>query len=217
MARHTKYTKLSCYYEQKKQQTTTHHWQDGDIAFLKGVDEFSIEEYDALIESGYLHTKATKHPVIILEHSNDYKYFLITTVSAYSSSWENNYLPPWKQFNHKCKRREFFRAFAGSEKPFYDQQHLQLADGGRFPKPETSWVYIPGTFVVPSSTLKEFDKTPRRLRMTQESLKGLLYDMAKCTRFATRWTNPAVVRMLKPKESKMQNCWQNYNRWGIYQ
>ncbi|KAI1440503.1 hypothetical protein F5Y02DRAFT_432185 [Annulohypoxylon stygium] len=214
MRGYIQYARLGCSYKrtyQQKQQTRF-NWKDGEIAFLKDVQEFDLDEYSTLIETGYLHMKATRHPVIILEHSSDYKHFLVATVSAYSSGKENNYLPPWRQYNHKCKHRENFRAFSGSEKPLPYQNHLELADGGCFPKPETSWVYMPATFVVPASVLKEFDKTPTRLRMTQESLRELLYDMAKDGRFAFRWKNPNVVRML---ESKMPKCWQNYNRWAI--
>ncbi|KAI0888048.1 uncharacterized protein GGS22DRAFT_185429 [Annulohypoxylon maeteangense] len=218
MKSRTKYSQLAYWHQpidQKiDQQKTEHDWKDGDIAFLKDANEFTRDEYNDLIRSGYLHFKATKHPVIILEHSNDHKHFLITTVSAYSSGRENNYLPPWKQFHHKCKPREAFRAFSGSAKPSYHQNYLQIADGGSFPKPETSWVYMPATFVVPSSALKEFDKTPERLRMTKESLDDLLYDMAKNARFATRWTNPHVLRLLRSKAPQNQKCWQNYNRWG---
>ncbi|KAI2463728.1 hypothetical protein F4781DRAFT_437108 [Annulohypoxylon bovei var. microspora] len=209
MAPYTNYALFSCGH----QKTSPFNWQDGDIAFLKGVEEFTQGEYDTLIKTRYLHPKATKHPVIILEHSKDHKHFLITTVSAYGSGHENNYLPPWKQYNHKCKPRTAFRAFSGSEKPFYKQNHLQLADGGCFPKPQTSWVYTPSAFVVPSSTLKEFDKAPKRLRMTQESLKDLLDDMANNIRFTTRWINSNVVRMLEPKELNIQKLWQNFNRW----
>ncbi|KAI1095564.1 hypothetical protein F5B19DRAFT_503740 [Rostrohypoxylon terebratum] len=211
MGSYIQYARLDCSYKRTYQQKTNFHWKDGDIAFLKDVHEFNLDEYNILIKTGYLHAKATRHPVIILEHSKDYKHFLVTTVSAYSSGKENNYLPPWRQYNHKCKRRENFRAFAGSEKPFYYQNHLELADGGCFPKPETSWVYMPATFVVPASVLKEFDKTPRRLRMTEESLKELLHDMAKDGRFAFRWTNPNVLRIL---ESKAPKCWKSYNRWA---
>ncbi|KAI1453192.1 hypothetical protein F4805DRAFT_462021 [Annulohypoxylon moriforme] len=215
MAPRTNYVPLSfCYQRVNRQKpVSAHNWQDGEIAFLKDAEEFTLDEYDSLISSGYLHKKATRHPVIILEHSNDRKHFLVATVSAYSSGRENNYLPPWMQFNHKCKRREAFRAFSGSAKPFPDQKHLQLADGASFPKPETSWVYMPATFVVPASTLKEFDKTPKRLRMTEESLKDLLNDMAKIKRFATRWINPCVARILESREPKTQKCWQTYNRW----
>ncbi|KAI1141503.1 hypothetical protein F5Y05DRAFT_423303 [Hypoxylon sp. FL0543] len=177
-------------------------WQDGDIAFLKSAEEFDQAEYETLIKPDYLRWKATKHPVIILEHSKDYRHFLVTTVSAYSSGAENGFLPPWKQPVHRTKSPGDFRSFTGSAKPDEKQQHLQLANGDRFPKIKTSWVYIPNTFVVPSSVLKNFDKAKKRLRMDQTSLKGLLRDMEKRPSFANRWTNEKVLRILGQKSSQ---------------
>ncbi|KAI0839744.1 hypothetical protein F5Y06DRAFT_302906 [Hypoxylon sp. FL0890] len=200
MVKHTKYTHLS----HNRQSGWEPDWQDGDIAFLKSADEFDQAEYAALIKSGYLHYRATKHPVIILEHSKDYQHFLVTTVSAYGSSEENDFLPPWKQSIHWRKSPADFRAFTGSMKSYENQRHLQLANGGRFPKIKASWVYTPNVFVVPSSVLKSFDKTKTRLRMDQTSLKGLLCDMEKHPRFATRWTNRKVLRMLGPEIPKIQ-------------
>ncbi|KAI2628746.1 hypothetical protein GGR54DRAFT_651595 [Hypoxylon sp. NC1633] len=184
------------YHNRERAQQTPFNWQDGDIAFLKSSDEFSQTEWDTLIETGYVKEGATKHPVIILEHSRDSSHFLVATVSAYRSGPDNGYLPPWEQRTHSRKNRNAFRAFTGSKKSSANQKHLELGDGGCFPKPKTSWVYTPFIFVVPSSTLKCFDKTAKRLRMTQESLKDLLGDMAKNNNFAKRWTNPNVLRML---------------------
>ncbi|KAI1416503.1 hypothetical protein F5Y13DRAFT_186122 [Hypoxylon sp. FL1857] len=177
-------------------------WQDGDIAFLKGLEEFNKAEYDALIGSRYLHPKATQHPVIILEHTKDYRHFLVTTVSAYSSSWENRFRPPWEQDAHRNKRPEDFRAFYGSEKPCKAQRHLQLANGGCFPKPQTSWVYTRGLHVVPSSALKAFDKANPRLQMEQTSLKDLLDHIKKHPGYASRWTHDKVLQMLEPRKPK---------------
>ncbi|KAI1102050.1 hypothetical protein F4804DRAFT_334642 [Jackrogersella minutella] len=185
--------------------TSKFNWKDGDIAFLKSVDEFTSEEYDTLIKPGYLHAKATQHPVIVLELSADHQHALIVTVSAYGSSKENNYLPPWRQPVHRKKSPNNFHAFRGSVTPNDKKEHLELADGAWFPKPKTSWVYMPSTFVVLSSTLKHFDKVPRRLRMTQESLKYLLGEMVKSPRFAKRWSNPDVLRMLGSKKCTTQN------------
>ncbi|KAI0120457.1 hypothetical protein F4776DRAFT_234938 [Hypoxylon sp. NC0597] len=176
-------------------------WQDGDIAFLRSVDDFSQADYETLIESGYLQERAAAHPVIILEHSRDYKHFLITTVSAYGSSEENNFLPPWKQPIHSRKSQRDFRAFRGSEKPLSRQEYLELADGQSFPKPKTSWVYTPGSYVVPSSALTRFDKPKERLRMDEMSLKSLLGDMKRHRYFMYRWKNHHVLRMLGRERS----------------
>ena len=40
------------------------NWQDGEIAFLKPHCQFNPAAYKDLIDSGYLHVKATGHPVI---------------------------------------------------------------------------------------------------------------------------------------------------------
>ncbi|OTB09495.1 hypothetical protein M426DRAFT_18134 [Hypoxylon sp. CI-4A] len=178
-------------------QPPTFNWQDGDIAFLKRYDEFDAVEYLALIKSGYVKEGATGHPVIVLEHSKDSRYFLVTTVSAYKSGTRNGYLPPWEQPCHTRKHRDSFRAFQGSARPNDKQKYLKLADGGRFPKPQTSWVYAPFVSVVPSSALTVFDKTKKRLRMTPESLDDLLQGMRRDKSFAGRWTNPRVRKMLK--------------------
>ncbi|OTA90535.1 hypothetical protein M434DRAFT_33515 [Hypoxylon sp. CO27-5] len=192
MAKHTIYTESPG----DGQHDQGADWQNGDIAFLKGTEDFNQADYDALIESGYLHQGATRHPVIILEHSKDYKHFLITTVSAYCSSKENDFLPPWKQSIHRKKSQRDFRAFNGSEKPISRKDYLELVDGQSFPKFKTSWVYTPVSYVVPSSVLSEFDKTIVRLRMDQMSLKSLLWDMKRHRGFAFRWKNDNVLRML---------------------
>ncbi|KAI1387514.1 uncharacterized protein F4822DRAFT_430262 [Hypoxylon trugodes] len=181
----------------------TSGWRDGDIAFLKSVDEFSQSEYDALIKSGYIREGATKHPVIILEHSDDSRYYLVTTVSAYSSGDHNGHLPPWKQVYHQKKQPKAFRAFHGSERPDRSKGFLQLAEGGHFPKPKTSWVYTRNIFVVPATTLKGFDKTTERLRMTQESLTDLLSDMGRNWNFYSRWTTPQVRQFMAPQRPEV--------------
>ncbi|KAL7622094.1 hypothetical protein AAE478_007596 [Parahypoxylon ruwenzoriense] len=179
---------------------STCHWNAGDIAFLKSVNEFNNAEYDALIKTRYLCGKATQHPVIILEHSEDYQFFLITTVSAYGSGMHNDYLPPWQQSNHTRKCRNDFRAFYGSELPNIRQKHLMLEVGGCFPKPKTSWVYIRNAFVVPLSTLQNFERARTQLRMTQESLQDLLNDMKAQRKFSNPWKRPVVVEMLQLAE-----------------
>ncbi|XXG95450.1 hypothetical protein Hte_001712 [Hypoxylon texense] len=111
-------------------------WGEGDIAFLKGLDQLTDSERGAL--TGLVADKATGHPVIILEYNTGSKYCLITTVSAYSSGPHNGFLPPWNQPWHKSKARAAFFAFAGSEKPDARQKHLELEGSGRWPKPKTS-------------------------------------------------------------------------------
>jgi hypothetical protein len=103
-----------------------HIWQDGDIAFLKTCNAFSPRDYNELIASGYLHEKATCHPVIILKaHSGG---AIITPISAFSSGADNNFLPPWQQFYHRHKSLDDFRAFIGTARPNNRHDSLQLAD-----------------------------------------------------------------------------------------
>ncbi|KAI0382161.1 hypothetical protein F5Y04DRAFT_279944 [Hypomontagnella monticulosa] len=165
------------------------NWQEGDIAFFKSIDDFNPAEQEALIDTEYIHPGATGHPVIILECSNDSKYFLVTTISAYSSGPDNDYLPPWQQEHHSMKSAAAFRAFSGSVRPDCQQKHLFLEGKARLPKPKTSWVYTRTIFVVPSSTLKCFDKTSQQLRMTQASLKDLLSHISSNWNFPNRWKN----------------------------
>lgn len=114
-------------------------WEEGDIAFLRGVAELNDGERRAL--AGYVPPKATGHPVIVLEHTPGSKYCTITTVSAYGSGSHNRFLAPWDQPAHKRKSRGAFFAFAGSEKPADWQEHLELEDNGCWPKPKTSVCY----------------------------------------------------------------------------
>ncbi|KAI0169221.1 hypothetical protein GGR52DRAFT_574442 [Hypoxylon sp. FL1284] len=166
-------------------------WEEGDIAFFKSVDDLNHQDRRTLINNGYVPRNATGHPVIILERSADSEYFLVTTVSAYSSGPSNDFLAPWNQACHKGKSRGAFYAFDGSEKPCHWQQYLRLKDNGSWPKPETSWVYKRNTFVVPASTLREFRRRTR-LQMTTESLQYLLRAMAEDQKFKTRWTDHRI-------------------------
>ncbi|KAI4864104.1 hypothetical protein F4820DRAFT_449309 [Hypoxylon rubiginosum] len=185
-------------------------WEEGDIAFLRGVAELNDGERRAL--AGYVPPKATGHPVIVLEHTPGSKYCTITTVSAYGSGSHNRFLAPWDQPAHKRKSRGAFFAFAGSEKPADWQEHLELEDNGCWPKPKTSWVYSRNVFVVPCSTLREF-RRGTRLRMTRESLKYLLAAMAKTSSFANRWNDtrlPQDARACAPAgaaASHLDNWW----------
>ncbi|KAJ8124722.1 hypothetical protein O1611_g8917 [Lasiodiplodia mahajangana] len=78
-------------------------WQVGEVAFLKPASEFTEIERKELLETGRVRHNATGHPVIILDRSEDSPYFLVTTVSAYGSGQDNNYLPPWEQRAHSHK------------------------------------------------------------------------------------------------------------------
>ncbi|KAI8959330.1 hypothetical protein F5Y11DRAFT_350593 [Daldinia sp. FL1419] len=177
-------------------------WQDGSIAYLKHHSELSDELYHTLIVSGYVNQAATGHPVIILERSEDCRFYLVTTISAYSSGPFNNYLPPWKQFYHRRKHRGSFRAFIGSARPDRRRPYLQLEGGATLPKPQTSWVYTRNPFVVPSSALRIFDKVQGVLegtvaRMTRSSLEDLLGHFREDSNFGNRWHYPIVIEMLQ--------------------
>ncbi|KAJ8119897.1 hypothetical protein ONZ43_g3255 [Nemania bipapillata] len=139
-------------------------WNLGDIAFLKPEIMFSEAENRELLQTGRVHSNATCHPVIILDRSDDGQHYIVTTVSAYSSSEANNFLPPWAQRAHSQKDVNSFRAFEGSAKPNNNFQHLRLADNQKWPKVETSWVYIRRLYLVPLSTLVNYNKSPSQLR-----------------------------------------------------
>ncbi|KAI1662217.1 hypothetical protein F4813DRAFT_396908 [Daldinia decipiens] len=179
------------------------NWQDGDIAFLRPHYEFPKAVYNALINTNYLHRKATNHPVIILEHSMDSRFYLVTTISAYNSGPENDYLPPWRQPHHRNKYRYDFRAFKGSVRPDNRRDFLRLEGKDPLPKPKTSWVYTRSAFVVPSSILREFDKFQGVPRMTQKSLNDLLDHFREDENFEYRWTNPKVLKVLRSKPNNL--------------
>jgi hypothetical protein len=155
------------------------NWQDGEVAFLKWSDQFNEEEKRGLLDSGHLHPKSTGHPVIILYRSEDSKYYIVTTVSAYSSGESNDYLPPWEQAVHRRKFRDAFRAFKGSARPNDKLEHLQLKDGRQWPKPRTSWVFVKRPYLVPASALIIYTKAKNRLSMTPESLADLRQHMER--------------------------------------
>ncbi|KAI0009241.1 hypothetical protein F4779DRAFT_640635 [Xylariaceae sp. FL0662B] len=180
-------------------------WRDGDIAFLKSQTEFTQAESCYMASSNYLQPGATGHPVIILERSQDSEHFLVTTVSAYGSGEGNQYLPPWKQIYHQRKSPNDFRAFVGSARPHNRQKYLYLENDECCPKVKTSWVYIRSYFVVPRSMLKRFDKAPRQLRMTEESLTELLDHMDRANRyFGGRWSRQGLTGMPSQTPSRAQ-------------
>ncbi|KAI1472897.1 uncharacterized protein F4812DRAFT_464908 [Daldinia caldariorum] len=174
-------------------------WQEGEIAFLKPHNEFSPAARNDLIRSGYLEVKASGHPVIVLEKSKDSSHYLVTTISAYGSGSFNDYLPPWKQAVHRYKDRSAFRAFQGSVRPNCHRKYLELEGNAALPKPETSWVYARSAFVVPSSTLKKFNKVEKGTRLAKESLMDLLDHFRENPQFHQRWTHPTIVKMLQSK------------------
>ncbi|KAI8946469.1 hypothetical protein F4801DRAFT_596452 [Xylaria longipes] len=199
--------------------TPTPHWQLGDIAFLKWADSFSQSERTELLESRRVHAAATGHPVIILARSNDSRYYIVTTVSAYSSGEYNNYLPPWKQNAHERKHIDGFRAFEGSARPNNKFEPLRLADDKQWPKVETSWVYIHHPCLVPATTLINYTKSRSQLRMEPTSLQDLLGHMeAKCWKF--REQKAEIMAKRTPKQPAAKNLQKNWRRdnkenvWG---
>jgi hypothetical protein len=154
------------------------HWKDGDIGFLSPEAEFNDIDWQCLTATGYLPKRATGHPVVILNRpSDDSTHVIIATVSAFGASKGNGNLPPWKNRYHSKENRRYFRAFDGSEKPNQKQDRLHLQDEKRMPKSQSSWVYIQYVYVVPITTLKNFNKSHTRLRMTEESLSDLCGQM----------------------------------------
>ncbi|KAJ2972019.1 hypothetical protein NUW58_g9271 [Xylaria curta] len=188
-------------------------WQHGDIAFLKRADQFSQVERAEFLDSRRIQVGATGHPVIILDRSNDLRYYLITAVSAYSSSEFNNYLPPWKQSAHRRKNVNGFRAFEGSAKPNNKHQHLRLADDKQWPKVEASWVYIYRPYVVPASTLISYTKSKSQLHMEPESLQDLLGHMkAKSWRFRKQKKEISTRVAPKPAARKYLTNWRTNDK-----
>lgn len=173
-------------------------WRDGDIAFLKHHTEFDELDYQSLIDSGYLPFGATEHPVIILSRpSADSTHVVITPVSSYGSDLVTNgtHLPPWCQEKHWRKNPELFRSFQGTPRYNNRKQLLQLKDGKMMPKRNASWVFIRSVWVVPVTTLKNFDKTPTKLCMTKESLDDLLAHMRATTRWLGSIMNDARLKL----------------------
>ncbi|KAH6675384.1 hypothetical protein F5X68DRAFT_193933 [Plectosphaerella plurivora] len=166
------------------------NWVEGDIAYLKDLAYYTWDEYDQItLKTGNkIPEGASNHPVIILKkgkRTNMGQFYLVTTVSAYSSSYDNGYLAPWKQGVHSSKTPKDFRSFAGSE--LYQpgcKAALQLKPGQSMPKPKTSWVYAQHAYVVPEYLLGAFNKSPYQLEMKTESLVDLNSHMKQsCSHF----------------------------------
>jgi len=186
-----------------------HQWEEGDIAFLKPVDEFSSEQCDELLAArphrprGYLHPRAAGHPVIILSRlSPASTHVAITPVSAYSSGPDNNYLPPWQQRCHDRKQPGDFRSFVGSalapgKSP---DSALRLRDNKTMPKPKASWVYVQSVWVVPLTVLKGFTKSRQGLlRVEPESLASLRRHMAVANKNVAQVKRDLLGLEPKPK------------------
>ncbi|KAI0872603.1 hypothetical protein GGS24DRAFT_502664 [Hypoxylon argillaceum] len=197
----------------------TSPWSLGDIAFLKAASGFTQTERIELLDTNRVHSSATCHPVIILDRSDDSEYYIVTTVSAYSSSEADNYLPPWKQAAHRRKDINSFRAFEGSATPNNGHQHLRLADNKRWPKVETSWVYIQRPYLVPVSTLIHYNKCQCRLRMDPESLQDLLGHMkAKSWAFRKLETEIRNTREVGyPPRKNSEQIWGQDNKEQVSQ
>lgn len=157
----------------------SHPWHDGEIAYLKSCEYFHPNDHQDLISSGYLHPKATSHPVIILKAGAGRA--IVTTVTAFNSGPQNNFLPPWRMLAHRGKRLDDFHAFIGTElPPNSPNAHLKLSDSGaKMNKPKASWVYIQQFFTVPYTVLLRWDKVPQRLRVSQKSLAQLRADIER--------------------------------------
>ncbi|KAH8163566.1 hypothetical protein CIB48_g4698 [Xylaria polymorpha] len=185
--------------------TSTPCWQTGDVAFLKQAEAFNETERRELLDSRRVPTNATGHPVIILAKSDDSRYYIVTTVSAYKSGEDNNFLPPWKQEFHKRKDIGGFRAFEGSERPNKNFEFLRLADGKKWPKEKTSWVYIHNPSLVPVTTLLRYTKPRTDLRMEPASLQDLLGHMeAKSRKFCEQKVEMAKRTPTQPAQKPQQ-------------
>ncbi|KAF6830095.1 hypothetical protein CMUS01_07900 [Colletotrichum musicola] len=159
-------------------------WRTGDIAFLKPESAFSNLDKKCLIDSKYLPSAATCHPVIILERrSEDASHVLVTTVSAYGCTSRDDSNAPWRQRCHREKDLAAFRSFVGSERPNADRPLLRLQGGRLMPKPEASWVYLGNVYVVPITVLGTFNKAPIRLRMEAADLLDLRVQFSQQTHF----------------------------------
>ncbi|KAI7781158.1 hypothetical protein LA080_015162 [Diaporthe eres] len=133
-------------------------WQDGEIAFLKSSEYFLAKDHQHLIASGHLHVKATGHPVIILKAGPGRA--IVTTITAFNSGPQNNFLPPWRMRAHQEKHLDDYHAFIGTQlPPKSPNAHLKLSDSGaKMNKPRASWVYIKHLYTVPYTVLLRWNK-----------------------------------------------------------
>ncbi|GAP87093.1 hypothetical protein SAMD00023353_2500400 [Rosellinia necatrix] len=189
-----------------------HIWEIGDIAFLKRASEFKEHERVEFLQTDRIHTNATGHPVIILDRSKDCQYYIVETVSAYSSDEYNNYQPPWQQKAHSRKDVNGFRAFEGSVRPNENHDYLRLADNAVWPKTNTSWVYMYHPYLVPASVLINYNKTADQLRMAPDSLQDLLQHLdAKCRAFRKQKIEISEMCAI-PIQSPAKSIQENWRR-----
>ncbi|ORY56899.1 uncharacterized protein BCR38DRAFT_490346 [Pseudomassariella vexata] len=175
-------------------------WQDGDIAFLRPISEFTQSEYDEHIKIGNLHLGAAGHPVVILRRPRNSKYAVVTTVSAYASDASNGYLAPWKQNKHqnRCSKYDF-RSFVGSERSDPERPYLKLEGDKLMPKEKTSWVCLQSIHLVRLTTLKTFTRPKSHLRMAEKSLRDLRADIIMRNRnIKTILNDPRLVKLNPP-------------------
>ncbi|CAH0022430.1 unnamed protein product [Clonostachys rhizophaga] len=177
-------------------------WEEGDIAFLKPWNEIENDLPPKAFSSFHKaigHQKrACNHPVIILKASPDGSHFAVTTVSAYSSSSDNDYLAPWNQPHHFRKAKKDFRSFDGSERA--NGRPTLLLEGNKLmPKPELSWVYIQSILVVDKKALKVFTKSRDHLRLTPRSLTDLWAHMEAETRDFDRVARTLATAIMAPQ------------------
>lgn len=167
------------YYHPYNTGVASRNWQDGEIAFLKSHETFLNKDHRDLVASGYLPRGATNHPVIILQAGPDRA--IVTTVSAYNSGADTNFLPPWRMFAHRDKHYDDFHAFVGTKlPPRSTHDHLRLCNpGAKMNKPQASWVYIKSFFTVPYSVLIPWNRVPQQLRVSKESLMQLRADIQR--------------------------------------
>ncbi|KAL2290725.1 hypothetical protein FJTKL_14729 [Diaporthe vaccinii] len=182
-------------------------WQDGEIAFLKSSEYFLAKDHQHLIASGHLHVKATGHPVIILKAGPGRA--IVTTITAFNSGPQNNFLPPWRMRAHQEKHLDDYHAFIGTQlPPKSPNAHLKLSDSGaKMNKPRASWVYIKHLYTVPYTVLLRWNKVPQQLRVSEESLAQLRADIERnCGVYSTSWDISGSSGSSTPSASTTMPC-----------
>lgn len=186
----------------------TRDWQEGEIAYLKSSEFYSSDDWRKLEINPERPFRASNHPVIILKKgkpTTDGQFYLVTTVSAYSSDAENNYLPPWCQRHHRYKNRTDFRSLSGCELVNDKRKPLYLEPGQSMPKPQASWVYIQSVHIVPAGVLGFFTKSPVQLRVTPESLQDLVGHMKeRCAVWTESVQDKRICASDNPSEGVQQ-------------
>lgn len=91
-----------------------YNWKVGEIAFLNQRELLS--ETNAAATAG-IAPQTFGHPMIILRKSDETGYALVTSVTAFGSGPQNDFLPPWDHPFHRHKPSYLFRSFEGSARP----------------------------------------------------------------------------------------------------